>query len=100
MGASQNAKRAMLLDMTLIPYQSADGQDFVRIFHGETELADLEESEVAAWLAAQRRQTATQRRQTAARPLRRYKARRRSSGMQVAHLVRFLSLGIFRKAGA
>ena len=93
MGTYLNAKRAMLLDMTLIPYQSADGQDFVRILHGEVELADLEGCEVAGWLAAQRRQTA-------ARPLRCHKARRRSSGMQVAHLVRFLSLGIFRKAGA
>jgi len=61
-GASQNTKRATLLDLTLVPYQSATGRNFVRICRGEVHLADMEEREVGPWLAAR----ATHQRHTAA----------------------------------
>jgi len=66
MGTYQNAKRATLLDLKLVPYQSTSGREFVRICRGEMDLADVEEREVAPWLAAR----AAHQRHTAATSLR------------------------------
>ncbi len=54
--------RAKQLRLTLCPYQAADGRTFVRICQGPVELADLDDDEVATWLAKradENRQTGT-----------------------------------------
>lgn len=44
--------RARSLQLTLQSYQTADGKDFVRISRGSTELADVTDGDVGAWLTA------------------------------------------------
>lgn len=44
------SERASQLELILTPYRSADGTPFVRIRRRLVELADIRESELAAWL--------------------------------------------------
>lgn len=44
--------RARSLHVSLQSYQTADGKDFVRISLGSTELADVADGDVGAWLTA------------------------------------------------
>lgn len=57
MASDKCLPRARSLHLTLQAYQTADGKDFVRICRGPTELADVADGDVGAWLMALSAQT-------------------------------------------
>jgi len=49
---SNQVERAARLELTLHPYQAADGRAFVSVCKSAVQLADVEEKRLRHWLAA------------------------------------------------
>ena len=49
---SNQMERAARLDLTLHPYQAADGRPFVAVCKNAVQLADVEEKRLRHWLTA------------------------------------------------